>query len=95
VSLLEAANAATTNRSNMSGLAPFGSSMRAVNQHKALAEICDAADVKDDEARGAARDAVSNVGGRVEARSYRGGFAAGRVRIRHRETWWVPLDALQ
>jgi hypothetical protein len=94
VSLREAASAAVTNRSNMSSFAPLGSQARAVNEHKALAEICQAASVNDDEARTAAREAVSKIGGHIERRSYPGGLAAGRMRVHHRETWWVPVGAL-
>lgn len=95
MSLQEAASAAVTNRLNMSSFAPAGSQARAVNEHKALAEICKVADAGRDEARVAAKAAVTAAGGLIEQRRYKGGIRAGRMRMRHHEVWWMPADVLR
>jgi DNA-binding FadR family transcriptional regulator len=93
VILSDAAKAAVTNRANVSNIAPPGD-VQAVNGHKAIAELCEAADVDADEARAAAREAVAAVGGRIEPQRRRGGLATGRMRTHINEVWWVPRNAL-
>lgn len=95
MTLPETAIAAVTKPSNMSSFAPLGSSARAVNEHKVVAEICEVTGVSQDEGRKAAREALAEVGGHVERRRQRGGIAAGRMRVHLKEVWWVPRDALR
>jgi hypothetical protein len=69
VSLAEAAASAVTLRANVSNIAPPGSELQPVNDHKAVAELCVIAGVDAEEARAAAREAVDAVGGQVETRA--------------------------
>lgn len=74
--------------------APWAARLRAVNEHKAIAEIREVTSISFNEARDAARSAVLAVGGLVEPTRREGGMAAGRRRVHHGETWWVPKEAL-
>lgn len=94
VTLSEAAISAVTDRTNVSNIAPPGD-VQAVNAHKAIAELREAAGVEADEARSAAREAVAAVGGRIESMRYKGGLRAGQRRPRVSETWWVPRSAIK
>lgn len=92
--LTDAAKAAVTNRANVSNIGFPGSDVQAVNQNKAIAELCAVADVDADEARAAARQAVTTVGGHIESQRREGGLAAGRMPVHINDVWWVPRDAL-
>jgi hypothetical protein len=94
VILSDAAIAAVTNRANVSNIAPPGN-VQAVNEQKAIAELRETAGVDTDEARVAAREAVTAIGGHIESKRRQGGSAAGRMRTYHSEIWWVPRDALR
>jgi hypothetical protein len=93
VTLSEAAISAVTNRANLSSFAPPGQVL-AVNDQKAIDELCTTAGIDGDEARAAARKAVLAIGGSVEKRQKRGGLATGRMRVHHFDVWWVPKSAV-
>jgi hypothetical protein len=91
----QAAVDAVTNPANLAAFGTSGAGMRAVRMSAVIDELRQVEGLSADDARRCAREAVAHIGGHVEARKSRGGFAAGRARVHHYEVWWVPLSAIR
>jgi hypothetical protein len=92
---LPAAIDAVTDPANLSAFGFPGASMRAVRSSAVVDELRKAEGLSASEAKRRGREAVAHVGGQVETRSRPGGLAAGRMRVRHEEVWWVPRSAIR
>jgi hypothetical protein len=93
--ILQAAIDAVTDAANMSSFGVPGAGVRAVCSNAVVDELRRVEGLSARDAERVAREAVVHVGGHVEARTRRGGLAAGRTRVHRDELWWVPRSAIR